>query len=102
MKIKLGEVLNKQKKSVAQLARLLEVEPKQLSRLFKEDANPRIKEIMKWAELLNVKVKDLLEDDGSDIVTITRPRTATESIELTERRVKEKENKIKKKIMKNK
>lgn len=101
VRIKLGEVLDKKGMSTAQFARDLKVAPKQLSRLFKDGANPRIKELMLWAEHLGVKVKDLIEEDGKNTVTITRPTTAIESIKQTKIGIRKKE-KIKKNITKNK
>lgn len=95
MIIKLGEALDKKDMSAADLAKELGVSPKQMSRLFRGDVDPRVGDIMKWARILNTKVKTLLEDDGKNTITVTRPTTALESIKMS--KVKNAKNKVIKK-----
>jgi transcriptional regulator with XRE-family HTH domain len=96
MIIKLGEALDKLEMSAASFAKELKVSPKQMSRLFRGDVDPRIGEIMEWARILETKVKSLLEDDGKDTLVITRPSTALTSIKNS--KVKSTKKKVKKKI----
>lgn len=80
MIIRLGEALDKKNMSAAKFADMLGVSPKQLSRLFRGEADPRISEIIRWAKLLEIEVQDLIEFDNSDIAIITRPSTAVKAI----------------------
>lgn len=84
MIIKLGEALDKRNMSATDFAKETGTSSAQMTRYFRE-GNPKIGTIMKWAKTLGVKIKDLIYDDGEDAIIITRPRTAIESIERSER-----------------
>ena len=61
-KLQLGKVLEKKGMSKRQFAKLLGVDPANVFRFFRPGYNPTLLTLSKWAEVLKVKVKDLIED----------------------------------------
>lgn len=93
--------MDKHDLSQAQFAEYLGVSPKVFARFFKSDSNPKIKDIVLWAKKLDVKVKDLLEDDGKMDITVTRPSSAIKSIKASGIKIKKiKSNRRKKMSLK--
>ena len=58
----LSKVLKEKKMTKYRFAKLIGVEYSNVVRYFKIDYNPRLSTLEKWAEVLKVSVKDLIED----------------------------------------
>jgi transcriptional regulator with XRE-family HTH domain len=61
-KLALGEALKKKGMSKRQFAKLLDIEYKNVFRLFHAGADPKLSTLNKWAKLLGCKVRDLLKE----------------------------------------
>jgi DNA-binding Xre family transcriptional regulator len=62
MKLKLEALLQKKKISKYRLAQLLGVPASNVFRYFKPDYDPKLSTLERWAKVLEVKVKDLLDE----------------------------------------
>lgn len=61
-KSKLKEVLKKKKISLNEFARMSGIARSTIGRYVKPDYDPKLSTLTLWAKVLDVKVKDLLQD----------------------------------------
>jgi transcriptional regulator with XRE-family HTH domain len=61
-KLQLEKVLEKKGMSKRQFAKLLGVDPANVFRFFRAGYNPTFQMLVKWAEVLKIKVRDLIEE----------------------------------------
>lgn len=61
-KLQLEKVLEKKGISKRQFAKLLELDPANVFRFFRPGYNPTFEMMVKWAGVLKVKVRDLIEE----------------------------------------
>lgn len=61
-KLILEKVLRDKRISKADFAKKMDWETSNLSRYFKKGANPRLDTLIRWAEVLDCKVSDLIEE----------------------------------------
>ena len=61
-KVVLAKVLKEKKMTKYRFAKMLGSEYSGIVRYFKADFNPRLSTLEKWAQVLDVSVKDLIED----------------------------------------
>lgn len=61
-KLILAEVLKRKRISKRQFAKMLEIEYRNVFRLFHATQNPRFSTLNHWAKVLGVKVRDLIRD----------------------------------------
>ena len=61
-KVVLAKVLKEKKMTKYRFAKLIGSEYSNIVRYFKPDFNPRLSTLDKWAQALDVSVKDLIED----------------------------------------
>ena len=62
-KVILGEILKRKRISKRRFAKMLEIDYKNVFRLFHEGADPKFSTLCKWAAILGVRVRDLIGDD---------------------------------------
>ncbi len=60
----LNEVLEKKKISKRQFAKMLKIEYANVFRFFRDEYDPKISTLQKWAKALGVKVRDLIKEEG--------------------------------------
>jgi transcriptional regulator with XRE-family HTH domain len=58
----LMQVLKKKRLSKRKFAKLLKTEYSNVFRYFRPTANPTLKTLSKWADVLGVKVRDLIKE----------------------------------------
>ena len=56
----LAEVLKKKKLSKRKFAKMLKIEYANVFRFFREDYDPKLSTLQKWADVLEIDVRDLL------------------------------------------
>lgn len=61
-KIRLAEVLKQKKMTKYKFAKLLGAETSNVSKYFKPGYDPKLSTLSKWADVIGVSVKDLVED----------------------------------------
>lgn len=61
-KVVLAKILKEKKITKYRFAKMLGSEYSNIVRYFKPDFNPRFSTLVKWSEVLDVSVKDLIED----------------------------------------
>ncbi len=62
MKLKLESILQKKKISKYRFAQMLGLPTSSIFRYFKPDYDPKLSTLEKWAKVLELKVRDLLEE----------------------------------------
>jgi len=62
VKLKLGNILEKRKLSKYRFAQMLGVPPSSVLRYFKPNYDPQLSTLERWAKVLEIKVKDLLDE----------------------------------------
>ena len=62
MKLKLETILQKKKISKYRFAQMLGLPTSSIFRYFKPDYDPKLSTLEKWAKVLELKVRDLLEE----------------------------------------
>ena len=61
-KLKLGGILEKKKMSKYRFAQLLEVPTSTVFRYFKPGYDPKLSTLERWAKVLDLKIRDLLDE----------------------------------------
>jgi transcriptional regulator with XRE-family HTH domain len=61
-KLQLEKILEKKSISKRQFAKLLDLDPANVFRFFRPGYNPTFSMLVRWAEVLKIKVKDLIEE----------------------------------------
>jgi len=62
----LKEVLVKKKLSKRRFAKLLDVEYSNIFRYFRDDYDPKLSMIERWAKVLGVRIRDLYQENQKD------------------------------------
>ncbi len=62
MKLKLETILQKKKISKYRFAQMLGLPTSSIFRYFKPDYDPKLSTLEKWAKVLEMKVRDLLDE----------------------------------------
>lgn len=62
VKLKLEEILKRRKISKRGFAKMLGIDYSNVFRFFREDYDPRLSTLEKWAETLGVRVRDLFQE----------------------------------------
>lgn len=61
-KLALKEALKKRKISARKFAALIQIDYKNVSRLYREGSDPRLSTLCKWAKVIGCKVRDLIKE----------------------------------------